>query len=94
MNANTVMTIIMALCTGLMGLAFMSVRKDLRNTQEKLSDAEAEIITRKNELEVIKSVQDRIREAEGRKKPEYTAPPADAASRTERLNRVPHGSGS
>ena len=90
MKIETIFLIFMAMGSSILVLILRSVLKDLRNTQEKLSRAQVEIIAKKNELEVLRSVHDKLKESKSKKSPENVeaAPKGDSSSRINRLNRV------
>jgi len=93
MSVGTMLTLVLSgLCT-VLALMVGSLRKDLKKAWSELDDAKAEIITRKNEMEVVRDVQTELKESKARKTPEMVEPvPAgDSASRLDRLNRVPVG---
>lgn len=90
MKIETIFLIFMAMGSSILVFILRSVLKDLRNIQEKLSRAQVEIIAKKNELEVLRSVQDKLKESKSKKSPENVeaAPKGDSSSRINRLNRV------
>jgi len=90
MSIGIVMSMLLSGACVVLLLIISSLRKDLKKAWSDLDDAKAEIISRKNEMEVIRNVEKELKESKGKKAPESvaTAPTGDSASRLSRLNGV------
>lgn len=90
MNIGIVMSMLLSGACIVLLLIIGSIRKDLKKAWKELDEAKAEIITRKNEMEVIHNVEKELKESRGKKVPEKSepAPIGDSSSRLSRLNGV------
>ncbi len=96
MSLTSIFFLVVAVTCLIMIFILRSLIKSLDRTQKELEKAQVEIVTKNNELEVIKDVQSEIKKSKGRKAPQKveTAAEGDSASRIDRLNRVSDGDGS
>lgn len=90
MNLGSVLWLALLACYVVVLLLLRSIRKDLKNAQKELEEAQVEIIKKDNELEVIKNVQENLKTNNGKKGPQKIESPAsgDSDSRITRLNRM------
>lgn len=96
MSLTSIFFLVVAVTCLIMVFILRSLIKSLDRTQKELEKAQVEIVTKNNELEVIRDVQTEIRKSKGRKAPQKieAAAEGDSASRIDRLNRVSDGDGS
>lgn len=82
--------VIEALLAGIIAilvLAVRSLKKSLKQSQKDLESAQAQVITKQAELEVIQDVQQKLKTSKTKAKPK-TAEVVSSGDSTSRLNRL------
>ena len=94
MKGSVVLFLVMCICwVACLFLLWILLRR-LKKTKEELQESKAKLLIKDTELEVIRDVQDSIKESKNKEAPEEVkAPvPGDSASRLDRLNKLSNNS--
>ena len=94
MSVRTILILVVTLCWIVVLFILRFLYKNLKKTKEELQEAKAKLLIKDTELEVIRDVQDSIKESKNKEAPEEVKAPApgDSASRLDRLNKLSNGS--
>ena len=81
---------LLAVTIAILVLAIRSLKKSLKQSQKDLESAQAQVITKTNELEVIRDVQQKLKTSKAKTKPKSTEAisSGDSTSRLNRLNQL------
>ena len=90
MSGVVMALVLSAMCIIGMLLVLRMVWKDLKRAKDELVEAQTEIVRKDSEMEVIRSVQEKVNAVRDKEKPKSKDVPAsgDSASRIARLNGV------
>ena len=90
MSGVVMALVLSAMCIIGMLLILRMVWKDLKRARDELVEAQTEILRKDSEMEVIRSVQEKVNAVRDKEKPKSKDAPAsgDSASRIARLNGV------
>ena len=90
MNGFVMALVLSAMCIIGMLLVLRMVCRDLKRAKDELVEAQTEILRKDSEMEVIRSVQEKVNAVRDKEKPKSKDAPAsgDSASRIARLNGV------